>query len=232
MPFKLKLLKKRQRYNVQLASASCLPRGVVGSQPNLHQPNSHQSNSHQSNLHHPRSLFLPQLQNQNQDPIYANAHAASLSLVEALHDTHVTTVQLQRPSLYQTSLTESQEGSLEERLKYLPPYRDPPDYETYMKKKYSLHGSLPFLTVNEDVRCHFSSMQHHQFGPQHGLNGRSMYYNHHQTPQPFTNGNYISRIYPTHSQSQQVLPQSRDFEMHNGSLPYLPITHGSSYTRK
>lgn len=165
------------------------------------------------------------------DPIYANAHAASLSLVEALQDTHVTTVQIQAPfshnnnSLYSNNqMMDGDRIQEEDRHRFLPAYKEPPDYETYMKKKYAFHGSLPYIPVSQsdafaDIRCNFSSMQHH-------------HYNHNQQPlhhQTHLNGNYVLsnpyRVYPTHSQSHQVLPQSRDFEMHNnvGSLPYLPF---------
>lgn len=145
MPLKLKLWKKSNKYNVQMATATSFPNSI--------------SASSQPNLHHP---FVA-----NQDPIYANGHHA-LSLMEALNNSYVTTVQLQRPSL--TSSFENQsERHFDERLKYLPAYREPPEYETYVKRKYVLQGhaggSLPFLPVSHvdhDMRYPpFSSMQHH-----------------------------------------------------------------------
>ena len=176
MPFKLRLWKKSQKYNVQMVSASSFPRvSNALSQPNLHHP------------------II------NSDPIYANAHAASLSLMEALQDSYVTTVRPFSPSAtsfeghHQQQMLPESQVPYEERLKFLPSYREPPDYDSYIKRKYVVHGtgSLPFLPVShieplEDARFHFSSMQHHlnqvphhQASPHHSNHIHANFPHHH-----------------------------------------------------
>lgn len=139
------------------------------------------------------------------DPIYVNANAASLSLSQEISQCSAgssygkASISRNIPQLSPvhgenfwttnssgvnaTTAETSQDSSpftFEERQALLPPYQDPPDYDSYIRKKYGIHGSLPLLTQVD---------QHHSLPPP-------------QTP-AFTP---VARNYFV-SQSQQAIPQ-------------------------
>ena len=115
------------------------------------------SGSSSNNNNHKRLLFTskPDQLQQDSDPIYVNAHAytmANSNMISSFssHFPVGDDVSLRRLSHVPTGSedrcipidgVDSDRISLDERRKLLPPYKDPPDYESYVRKKYHNHGS-------------------------------------------------------------------------------------------
>lgn len=97
----------------------------------------------------------PERQHQDSDPIYVNARACAMANSTILSScsghlhagdevsvhrlSHVTTGSEDR--CWPTDTGDSDRLSLDDRRKQLPPYKDPPDYESYVRKKYRNQGS-------------------------------------------------------------------------------------------
>lgn len=166
MPLRFKLWKKSQQYNVSdhwnpEPDRRRLTHPLHADQmkpalPHIYSQfspvNSSDRCSGMSSEQDKKRILLTPKSRQDSDPIYVNAQACSMansSLLSSCRfdDSSVYKRVSQNASTWSGATSDPVEGeiidgmSLEERRKLLPPYKAPPDYESYVRRKYSNQGS-------------------------------------------------------------------------------------------
>ena len=166
MPLRLKLWKRSQQYNVSdhwipesrvhdhpLPSqvAPSLPLVISECQseiPAVSCPPVAGMSSHTANNNSKSTSSLVMSADPDGDPIYVNARACTLASSSQLssRSSHFNADEASINRLNHMCVDRSWSSdpdrlSLDDRRRLLPPYLEPPDYETYVRRKYFNHGS-------------------------------------------------------------------------------------------